>query len=35
MTTAGSKNLSEVLSGGTTQQVLRGIDCPLLAVPAE
>jgi nucleotide-binding universal stress UspA family protein len=35
MTTAGSKNLSEVLSGGTTQQVLRGVDCPLLAVPAE
>ena len=35
MTTAGSRNLSQVLSGGTTLQVLRGVDCPLLAVPSE
>jgi nucleotide-binding universal stress UspA family protein len=34
MPTAGKKGLLEMLSGSTTQQVVRRAPCPVLAVPA-
>ena len=35
MVTAGRDGLLETLRGGTTEQVLRRVPCPLLTVPAE
>jgi nucleotide-binding universal stress UspA family protein len=34
MATAGEQGLLEMLRGSTTDKVLRGARCPLLAVPA-
>ncbi len=34
MPTAGAKGFVEMLRGSTTQQVLRRVQCPVLAVPA-
>jgi nucleotide-binding universal stress UspA family protein len=34
MATAGGRGLLEMLSGGTTQQVVRRAPCPVLTVPA-
>lgn len=34
MATAGRKGLFDVLRGSVTEQVLRAVDCPLLAVPS-
>lgn len=34
MTTAGRDSLGDALLGTTTERVLRGADCPVLAVPA-
>ena len=34
MATAGHEGVLDVLRGSTTEQVLRGAPCPLLAVPS-
>jgi nucleotide-binding universal stress UspA family protein len=34
MATAGRRGLVDVLRGSVTEQVLRAVDCPLLAVPS-
>jgi nucleotide-binding universal stress UspA family protein len=34
MTTAGHAGVLDALRGSTTEQVLRRVPCPLLAVPA-
>jgi nucleotide-binding universal stress UspA family protein len=34
MATAGRNGFLEALSGSTTEQVLRGVKCPVLAIPA-
>lgn len=34
MTTAGHQSLMEALRGSTTEQIIREVDCPVLAVPS-
>jgi len=35
MMTEGHKGLRDMLFGSTTEQVLRGVRCPVLAIPVE